>query len=334
MGVRAVRALYQAAKVEGMDGVTAPYDTIHLKVFYPALMSGSDREQDLGIVPADTEEAPFKIIIFFNGINCGPEVYQWLAVELAARGFVVVTFAWVSQNIPGITALTPGVNLKMWAPGVYGSGPTASALPTLLAALKQLQAEGVLAGLLDLNQVILGGHSAGGRVALESASPAFFPQVVAAFGYGVHTAGVVQAGYAPGTILPLPDGVPLLLMGGTCDGVIAKSSDRYGMKWDTAATPVKRTFREAIAGQRGDCYLLLLEGANHFAIAHPVDDTTGRPFLDFPATQPEAELRSLMAEMIGLFLEAHVNHQPTALEALNERIAVPHPFIAMFERKQ
>jgi hypothetical protein len=325
-----VRALFQAAKVEA---VSSPYDTIHLKVFYPAKMSGSVQEQDLGIVPADSQQAPFPVVIFFNGINCGPELYQWLAVRLAARGLVVVTFAWVAENIPGMIGLTPGVDLTKLAPNTYGTGPTASALPTLLATLKRLQSEGVLAGLLNLQQIILGGHSAGGRVAIESAEPQFFPEVVAAFAYGAHTAAIVQLGYEPGTILPLPDSLPLLLIGGTCDGVIAKSSHRYGVEWEQAITPVLRTFNEAIAGGRDDSYLLCLEGANHFSIVHPFDSTTGRPFLDFPATQPEEKLRNLIVEAIGLFIDAHVRHQSVALEALNQQRWSDNPLIASFNRK-
>ena len=325
-----VRALFRAATVED---ASSPYDTIHLKVFYPAQMSGSDQEQNLGIVPADSQHSPFKVVIFFNGINCGSELYQWLAVKLAERGLVVVTFSWVAENLPGMVALTPGVDIKMLAPHLYGTGPTASALPTLIAALEHLQAEGVLAGLLDLNQIILGGHSAGGRVAIENASSRFFPQVVAAFAYGAHTAATVKSGYEAGTILPLPDSYPLLLIGGTCDGVIFNSSHRYGVTWEQAQTPVVRTFREAIAGGRGDSYLLLLEGANHFSVADPIDATTGTAFLDFPASQPEEQLRNLMAQAIGLFIDAHVRSQATAIVALNQLLASNNPLIASFERK-
>jgi len=58
-----VRALFRAAKVED---ASSPYDTIHLKVFYPAQMSDNDQEQNLGIVPADAQQSPFKIVIFFQ----------------------------------------------------------------------------------------------------------------------------------------------------------------------------------------------------------------------------------------------------------------------------
>jgi hypothetical protein len=325
-----VRALFRAATVEA---AAAPYNTIHLKFFYPTHRSGNESEQALSVVPADSQRSPLKVVILFNGINCGPEQYQWLAVQLAACGLVVITFSWIAENLPGMVALTPGVDIQMLAPNMYGKRPTASAMPALMIALEELQAEGVLAGLLDLDHLILGGHSAGGRVAIESADPRFFPQVVAAFAYGAHTAAVVQLGYAAGTILPLPDALPLLLLGGTCDGVIASSSDRYGVIWDHPTTPVRRTFQEAIAGGRRDSYLLLLEGANHFSIAEPLDSTTSSPFLDFPATQPEAELRNLMTEAIRLFIDAHVYFQTTALEALNQLLASNHPLIASLERK-
>lgn len=317
-----VRAFFRAATVED---ATSPYNTIHLKVFYPARMVGSDREQNLGIVPADSQQSPFKVVIFFNGINCGPELYQWLAVKLAKRGLVVITFSWVAENLPGMVALTPGVALNMLTPAMYGKGPTASALPTLLRELERLQGEGVLAGLLDLNGVILGGHSAGGRVAIESADSRFFPPIVAAFAYGAHTAAIAQLGYAAGTILSLPDSLPLLLIGGTRDGVIANSSHRYGVTWEEATTPIKRTFQEAIVGGRSDSYLLLLEGANHFSIADPFDLTTGLPFLDFPATQPEEQLRNLMAEAIGAFVDAHVRYEATAFDSLNQLLVSNNP---------
>jgi hypothetical protein len=67
-----VRALFRAAVV---DGAPPPYNTLHLKVFYPAHLSGDDRDQNLGIVSANAEQAPFPMVILFNGINCGPEVY-------------------------------------------------------------------------------------------------------------------------------------------------------------------------------------------------------------------------------------------------------------------
>jgi dienelactone hydrolase len=324
-----IRAMFRAAKVET---ASSPYDTIHIKVFYPARFSESDREQNLGEVPADAEQAPFPVVIFFNGINCGAELYQWLAVKLAERGFVVLTFAWVAENLPGMVTLTPGVDLQAWMPDTYGTRPTASALPALLKELQHMQTQGILAGLLA-EQVVLGGHSAGGRVAIESADPQFFPQVVASFAYGAHTAAVTQLGYPPSTVLPLPSALPLLLLGGTRDGVIAHSGDRYGSRWETPTTPIVRTFHEAIEGGREDSYLLLLEGANHFSIAHPFDSTTGRSFLDLPASQPDTQIRDQLAEVIGIFIDAHVRQKPSAFDALKQLKTVRNPLISLFEQK-
>lgn len=325
-----VRAFFRATKVEN---ASAPYDTIHLKVYYPAQLSGNNQEKQLGTIPPKSELSPFPVVIFFNGFNCSPEIYQWLAIDLAKRGLVVVTFAWVAQNLPGIVSLTPGVDVNIWSPDNYGTAPTASALPALLKELETLQSEGLLAGLLDLERVILGGHSAGGRVAIESASKTFFPQLAGAFSYAGHTAGTVDLGFEPNTILPLPDNLPLLLLGGTCDGVIANSSNRYGVTWETPATPIARTFQEAVTGGNKDKYFVILEGANHFSIAYPRESTTGRGFLDFPATQPESEIRPLMASIIGLFIEGQICQKEEALQRLQNLFNSDHPLIARRERK-
>ncbi|MBP5971902.1 dienelactone hydrolase [Brasilonema sp. CT11] len=325
-----VRAFFEAVNVESAK---SPYDTVHLKVFYPAKMSGNDLEKDMGIVPVNPEQAPFPVVIFFNGVNCEAQKYQWLAVKLAERGLVVVLFNWIAESIPGIIGLTPGVDLAKWKRGVYGTAPTAAALPALLAKLEDLQAKGILAGTLDLQRIILGGHSAGGRVAIENADRRFFSQVTAAFAYGAHSAGGVNLGYEAGTILPLPDSLPLLLIGGTCDGVIANSSYRYGINPGDATTSVIRTFKEAIAGGRNDSYLVLLEGANHFSMADTSDFTTGRPFLDFPATQPQENFRLLIAEIIELFIDTHIRLQPEASQQLEQLLNATNPLIKSFERK-
>jgi predicted dienelactone hydrolase len=325
-----VRAFFRSTKVKN---ATSPYDTIHLKIFYPAQMSGSELEKTQGIIPADSQKAPFPVVIFFGGVNCGPENYQWLAVKLAERGIVVITFAWVAENFPGIIALTPGVDTQMLAPNTYGTAPTASALPALLAELECLQTDGLLAGMLNLQQIILGGHSAGGRIALENANPEFFPQVAAAFGYAAHSAAPMMLGFPSDTFLPLPSTLPMLLMGGTSDGVIANSRHIYGIKEDSPTRSIIRTFREAITGNRNHAYLMIIEGANHYSMVHPQDSTTDRAFLDFPATQLEENIRSLIEKSIALFIDAHVRQKSEAFTALDKMQNESHPLIATFERK-
>jgi predicted dienelactone hydrolase len=323
-----VRAFYRAAKVENAQ---PPYDTIYLKVIYPAQMSGSELESNLGIVSADEQQAPFPIVIFFGGFNCSAEIYQWLAVKLAETGLVVIIFNWVAEDLPGMVSLTPGIDLKAWNPEIYGTKPTASALPTLLQELEYLQTEGILAGKLDLEKIVLGGHSAGGRVAIENANPDFFPQVVAGFAYAAHTLGGINFGYQPGEVLPLSNSIPLLLMGGTCDGVISSSSQRYGISYEDATTPIISTFERAIAETRNDRYLVLIEGANHFSLAYPCDSTEGRIFLDFPATQPEVEIRALIAEVVSRFIDTHVRNQTD--QTLAKLLNTAHPLIKFYARK-
>ena len=324
-----VRAFFEAAKVEG---VQSPYDTIHLKIFYPAQIA-DQLEKNMAREPANREKAPFPVVIFFNGYNCDAQQYQWLAVKLAERGLVVVLFNWIAENLSGIISITPGVDFEKMKPTIYRTAPTASALPALLTKLEQLQNQGVLAGMLDLQRIILGGHSAGGLVAIANADPQFFPGVAASFSYGASSRGLLIIGYEPGTILPLPDSLPLLLMGGTRDGFMLNSSELYNVSPGDATIPVTRTFQEAIAGGRNDSYQLILEGANHFSIVDEPDSTTGRLSLDLKATQPQEHLRLLMSEIIGLFIDTHVRHQPEASQELEQLLTAANPLIKSFERK-
>ncbi|MEM7553866.1 MAG: dienelactone hydrolase [Cyanobacteria bacterium P01_A01_bin.84] len=320
-----VRALFDVAEVKNAE---FPYNVIHLKILYPARMSRNEKENNMGKLPVESEQAPFPIIIFFNGINCDASVYQWLGIKLAESGFIVVTFNWITENLPGIISLTPGVNIAAYQPENYGNIPSTLATPVLLSKLEQLQQESILQGMLDLNKIVLAGHSAGGRVAIENANPQFFSGVVATFAYAAHSMAPMMMNYEAKKILPLPDSLPMLIMGGTVDGVIANSSDRYGLLEGDSTTSVIRTFSEGINGDRKDSYLVLLEGANHFAIAHPCDSTTGTSFLDFPSTQPEEKIRSLIADIIILFLEIQVrNHSEKSQELenlLNSRNSLIH----------
>ena len=324
-----VRAFWKAVKVEDAQ---PPHDTIHLKVFYPALTA--DNQQPFSLDKANPDKAPFPVVILFSGVNCNLAMYEWLALKLVARGLVVVLFNWLSENIPGSVALTPGVNLAAFAPDLYGTIPSASALPSLLAELEQLNTEGILANLLDLQKIVLGGHSAGGRVALENANPQFFDQVAAAFSYGGHTAAPVQVGYEPSTILSLPSSVPMLLMGGTRDGVIANNSGIYGINaWSSAATPIIRTFKEAISREQDDSYLVLLEGANHFSFVDPLDSTLRVAALDYTPTQPQAQIRSVIANLVGLFIDLHVRQESKASSQLERLLEDNNALIASFEQK-
>lgn len=324
-----VRAFFEVVKIKEVE---PPFDTLHLKIFYPAQLIENQSPQKFSAILNSTQ-APFPVVIFFNGVNCEAKSYQWLMENLAQTGLVVVSFNWIAENIPGNISLTPGIDVEKLQPNFYGTGITASALPALLIKLEELQHQGILAGKLNLQKVIIGGHSAGGRVAIESAKPQLFPQLAASFAYGAHTLAAVKFGYEPKTVLPLPDSLPLLLMGGTCDGVIANNTQLYGITERNPTYSIINTFTQGIKGGRGDSYLVLLEGANHFSLTYPYDRTTGTIFSDFPPTQPEKEIRSLISKIIILFINAHVKNKSQDLQELQQLLHQPNPLIYSYQNQ-
>src|SRR5688500_5587550 len=89
-----VRAVHTACTVLGHE---PPFDTVHLKVFYPAAPTGDQTERMTGVIPADASGAPYPVVILFNGINVSADSYRWLAVALAERGYVAATFTFVEE---------------------------------------------------------------------------------------------------------------------------------------------------------------------------------------------------------------------------------------------
>ncbi len=331
-----VRAFYRAVKVEQ---ASAPYDTMTLKIYYPAVSTASEEARNTGVVPADSSLAPFPIIIFLPGINVGLESYQWLAVALAEQGLVVVTYNWIAEEMPGFISLTPGVDLSAVMPDSYGQKPTCTAIQPILDELSQLNAQELksaanpLAGLLDLDNIILGGHSAGGTMALQNGNPEWFSAVKGVFSYAGHTMAATFLGYEAGTILKINNQVPILILGGSRDGVIEASAHRYELPNPSPTLALERTFSEGVKGQAQDKYLVIIEGANHFSCAFPIDETTGRPFLDHPTTQPEAEIRFVLETLICLFIDGLVLDNQQSRQTLNQHIREGHPRITLSKLK-
>ncbi|MEU8344268.1 alpha/beta hydrolase [Spirillospora sp. NPDC048832] len=305
----AVRSLWWSADTGG----PAPFGTAHLKVYYPARAEGTDAERLSGMIPPDPEHAPYPVVVFCSGVNVEQAVYRELAAGIAAAGFVVATFDRVAELFGGQYGLTPGVDLDAARPDSYGTRPTCPAIPAVLDALGGI---GPLKGVLDLDRVALGGHSAGGTVVLQSAR--FVPNVRACFAYGTHTMVATMLGWPPGTVLPAQVGCPVLLGVGTEDGVITGSSDRYGEdERPPSRDPVARTFHEALRDPRD--LLAVVRGANHFTVADPVDPTAARAFLDRPATTDPAASRRAFTGLVTAFLRTHVRGEgaePSADPAL------------------
>lgn len=300
-----VRALFRAFPVPGQ----ASPCSVFAKVYYPALYGATPLEINTGSLPAARPAAPYPVAVLMPGINVSPESYGWLATALAQAGFVSLTYGWILEEMPGLVSLSPGLDVGALSPQAYGSRASATALRAVLDDLAALNQAGTLAGLLDLSRVLLGGHSAGGSVALLNARPDWFPGLRAVFSYGAHSKASTMLGYPPDTLLPLPDALPKLILGGSEDGVIAASAFRYGhdgAQQPDPVGPVARTFQEGCSSTRGDCYLAILRGANHFSMCWPADAATGRPFLDHAVTRPDAEIRADLATLVTCFARAHV----------------------------
>lgn len=314
-GTLMVRALFRAVAAPG----NAPHNVLSTKIYYPAVYSGTPTEKNTGALPAAHGAQPCPVAILMPGINVSPESYAWLATALVESGFVSVLFGWIVEEMPGMVALSPGLDISALKPDSYGSKPSATALSALLADLAEQNKTGPLAGLLDLDRVLLGGHSAGGSVALFNANPKWFPGLRAAFAYGAHSKASTMLGYEPDTFLKLPDALPLLLIGGSEDGVIAASSFRYGGDGGSRPDPVgpvAQTFERSVGSKRGDCYLAIVAGANHFSLAWPADPATGRPFLDWPISRPEPAIRKELGALVCAFARAHVTGDETARHEL------------------
>jgi predicted dienelactone hydrolase len=288
------RAIFRAIKVENTK---SPFDVIQAKVFYPNLEPQSDTEKNSGILSPDKSKKPFKVVIMLNGVNCPPESYNWLAKSLCPQDIVFVTFSWITNELPGgMQGLTPGIDVRFMNYENYGKGATGSAIQPILDDLAKVNSGGLLENCLDLENVILGGHSAGGSIALMNAE--HFPQVKSAFSYGSHTQGSTIMGFPTNYVCPITSEKPLLILGGNNDGVITWSARRYGKEAEDCTISLKQTFEKAIGGTRNDRYLAIFDGANHFTFANPQDSTTGRPFLDFKPKN-DAEHQKIMAEMIA-----------------------------------
>jgi hypothetical protein len=313
-----VRAFYDAAKV---DGANAPYDTIHLKIYYPATLDGSMDQVNMGVVPPREDQHPWPVAIFMPGTNVPVESYAWLAKALADDGIVTVLYSWIKEDMPGFICLSPGIALENLMPDTYGTAPTASALPALYSALQRINTAGVLKARLALDKIIIGGHSAGGSVALLNNNPAWFPWLKGCFTYAAHSAASTQLGFPDDSMLTLCPELPYLIIAGTHDGVIASSSFRYGDAKASGSTDrIERTFQESINRQADDTHFVKVFGANHFSLTHPADSATGRQFLDWDSQGSESDIRLCLSTLISSFIKGQILGDKLAMALFSDTV--------------
>lgn len=331
-----VRSLWWSTTVTGpvdVDGVRSPFDTAHLKIHYPAVSDDSIATRLTGVMEADKANGPYPVVVFLNGINVSQDAYRWLMIRLVEAGCIAVSYDYVGPLMPGLVGITPGLDIDAVRPGTYGTRPAAYALPQILAALDELQAEGPLAGALDLTRVAIGGHSGGGTAALQTARTSYVPGLLAVFTYAAHAVPASMLGWPEGTVLEVASDVPALVMYGTEDGVIAGSTAAYDEDRELLPDPVRRTFDEGVPGGRDDSYLVEFKGANHFAIGDNEDPTAARGFLDGVAEVPVEQTRETLGALVCDFVRTHLLHDVDAAERIDDTYASPPPTIATFLRK-
>ena len=245
------------------------------------------------------QEEPVPVLIFLSGADCPHECYAWLATALAEKGVAVVLASSVADA--GFLLSLPYDGKQLESLETYRDpGPAAAGLRSLLDELSTLD-------FLDLSRLVLGGHSMGGRAALDTiAFGCDFVKFAFAYGTSLVNAGAAHPGddenfYAKaGTVVPFETSrgptVPLLLLGGDKDGVQAALSTT---KKDATET-VKRTFYEATSTATD---LVILKDANHMFLAHPAPSPPHRAAnLDFRIADDLADHRR--AAIVDLLLAA------------------------------
>lgn len=290
-----VRAVYGATTV---PDITSPYDVVQFRVDYPAAPGDPTRDPTLGIIPPDPKRLPLPVVVLHGNFNCGPELYRWWAHRLAMAGVATVSFSWVAPLFGGRPGLSTGVDLDAVAPDVHGTRSPHRLLPGLLQAAADLPD---LRDCLDLGRVVLGGHSAGGTLALLAANPIWHPGVIGAFSYGGHTRAQTAQGHGRDAYLALPGGAPVLLMGGTADGVVTAIAEQQGQPQHRH--PMQETFERAVpSGTRG--WLVMIEGADHYAVAEGYDGNTGRGYLEPPGPLDPGLVRERVGTLVCDFVSA------------------------------
>jgi dienelactone hydrolase len=196
-----------------MPGSTAGHqrESIDLAVFLNASLQAKIPASDRVAYPADayrdappaTQPGKYPIMIFSHGFAGFPEQSLTLTTHIASWGFVVAAPDHVERSLDGL--------LGTAAQGVKKSTDVAVLQATLDRVIATSNEPGILHGMVNPDQVVAGGHSAGAGAAYAFASAD--PRVKAWISYAVGFEG----DSAPP---PAPPTKPGMVMYGTTDGII------------------------------------------------------------------------------------------------------------------
>jgi dienelactone hydrolase len=289
-----------------VPGAPAPYDTVHYRVAFPAARPDPARDPVLGLVPPSRRG--LAVVVLHANFNMDGVGLRWLERSLALAGHAVVTPQWVGPMFDGRPGLATGVDL-------------ATLRHSYLDALRDSLRRSLVADFLDVNRVVLGGHSAGGTLALLSAGDAH-----GAFSYGGHTRTQAAQGHGADHYLPLPAGVPLLLMGGTEDGVVRAIAERDGS--DAAAHPMVEAFERSVP-ETSQSWLVMVEGADHYAFVAGHDGATGRSYLEASGNRPASAVRTAVQPVIRDFVAWSVDADAAARQRLDQLVAAPPAWVGV-----
>jgi dienelactone hydrolase len=302
-----------------------------MRVFYPAAPTWSLEERMSGVLPADPAQAPFPVVVIAPGINVGQDSYRWLAVRLAEAGFLAVSYDHVGELMPGQVGTSPGVDLDAARPEHYGSRPTGVALRAVLDAVAAAAASGPLEGLVDLTRVAFVGQPGGSvaavvleRLVPRAAGDVTMPRTACLDCSAGHHRGRLVA-TVPCCYGRHPRGCRRARCadGGPVEGAVADAADQ---------ALFSRTHEESLASS-SDALMVLWRGANHFAVADPVDPTTARAFLDGDPVVDPAATREALTSLVIDFLRGHVRDEADARERVTAFVAAPPSEVSLVRRR-
>ncbi len=151
-----IRVWYPALNEDNAETVISyPYE---IKMDVPPGMTATVAGRALSDAPYNLSASPYPLVILSHGFIMGSTTYAWLGEHLASYGFVVIA--------PEHQEFYDEAVSDFWRAGIARP----QAVHTVLDyAEEQAKADGVFAGLIDMDQVAVIGHSYGGYTSLALA---------------------------------------------------------------------------------------------------------------------------------------------------------------------